>query len=162
MPNVSTWTSTSHNSRWTDDREGASVGMIEINRTPSQRQLRTFGVLLAAFFALVGALAWWRFDAPRTAQWIWIAAGAAVIVYYAIPAVRRLVFLGWIYAALPIGWLISHLVLAGVYYLILTPMGLLTRLLGHDPLRRRLDPEAATYWESRRSGHDPEQYFRQY
>ena len=43
-------------------------------------------------------------------------------------------FLGWMYAAFPIGWTISHLLLLAVYYFVLTPVGLALRLTGRDPV----------------------------
>ena len=51
-------------------------------------------------------------------------------VYAAIPMSRKWIYLGWIYAAFPIGWTVSHLLLAAIYYLIVTPIALAVRLAG--------------------------------
>ena len=47
----------------------------------------------------------------------------------------------------PIGWVVSHLALGIIYYGIFTPVALVFRLMGRDPLNRRLDRQASTYWE---------------
>ena len=53
-------------------------------------------------------------------------------------------------ATTPIGWLLSNGLLAAAYYLLLTPIGMVLRLAGHDALRSRIDREATTYWQPRR------------
>ena len=84
------------------------------------------------------------------------------LVAYAVPPLRRPLYLGWMYVAFPIGWVISHVVLAIVYYLVFTGTGLVMRLLGRDPLQRRFEPDAQTYWVEHRPGEDLARYFRQF
>ena len=66
------------------------------------------------------------------------------------------------YAAFPIGWTVSHAILALLYYGILTPIGLIMRLIGYDPLSRRLRSEDRTYWEEYSPEGDRKRYFRQF
>ena len=83
-------------------------------------------------------------------------------MYYAIRPFRRPIYLGWMYAVFPIGWVISHTVLALTYYLVLTPIGLLMRGLGRDPMERRFDRDGETYWTPHEPSEDPARYFRQF
>ncbi|MHC5009470.1 MAG: SxtJ family membrane protein [Planctomycetota bacterium] len=136
--------------------------MIEINRNPSRRELLVFGLLLGVFLALVGWIAWWRFEAHETATVLWCLAVALPLLHFLVPAVRRPLYLGWMYAAFPIGWFLSHLLLALIYYVILTPIGLFMRLLGRDPMRRRFDRETDSYWVRRSGPSEPARYFRQF
>lgn len=136
--------------------------MIEINKNPSRRELNWFGVLFALFFAIVGAVVMWKFGSVRTAQIIWGVAAVITVVYYALPPVRRLLYLGWMYAAYPIGWTVSHVLLGVIYYLVMTPIGLVMRLAGRDGLEQRIDRSADTYWTEHRPGGDPARYFRQF
>jgi hypothetical protein len=138
------------------------MAIIEINKNPSRRELRWFGVLLALFFAIVGTVARFKWHAPAAALALW---GAGVVVpalYYAVPPVRKTLYLGWVYATFPVGWVVSHAVLAVVFYGVFTPVGLLLRLLGRDSMRRAPDRATATYWVEHRSEPDPTRYFRQY
>jgi hypothetical protein len=52
--------------------------------------------------------------------------------------------------------------MAVVYYMLLTPVGLLLRLCGNDPLRRRLDRQATSYWTPRSQDVPLDRYFRQF
>jgi hypothetical protein len=58
---------------------------------------------------------------------------------------------------------VSHVVLAIVYYLVVTPIGLVMRLVGYDAMKRRFDGEATTYWVHRPdNAADAKSYFRQF
>jgi len=45
---------------------------------------------------------------------------------------------------------------------VLTPIGLIMRALGRDPLQRRFAPDRTTYWAHRTTERDAESYFRQH
>ena len=136
--------------------------MIPINRNPGARDLRTFGVLLVVFTALVGGVALWRTGSMTVPVFIWCAGGFLALVYHLVPALRRPVYVGWMYAAFPIGWTVSHLLMALIYFGVVTPIGLALRAFGRDPLARRFDPAARTYWSRHTPGRDVERYFKQF
>ena len=138
------------------------MALLDINRRPKAKELRWFGVLLAGFVVVAGAFAYWRFEAPAAARVIWVGGASLAAVYAVIPALRRWVYLGWLYAAFPIGWTVSHLLLGATYYLVLTPIGLLVRWTKGDPLGRTLDRSASSYWAERRPVRDVRRYFRQF
>jgi ABC-type uncharacterized transport system permease subunit len=78
------------------------------------------------------------------------------------PGLLRIVYLGMIYATLPIGIVVSYVILAATYYLVLTPIGLVLRLCGYDPMQRRFDREAKTYWVPREEEAKMDHVFRQF
>jgi hypothetical protein len=57
---------------------------------------------------------------------------------------------------------VSSFILSGLYYLLLTPVSLVFRLLGRDALRRQFDPQADSYWVPRETPKDKRSYFRQF
>ncbi len=138
------------------------MSLIEVNRNPSRKDLLWFGAILALFGAALGAVFFRRFHAPEAGRAIWLAGAALTVIYFAIPPVRRWIYLGWVYAAYPIGWTVSHLLLGIVYYLVLTPIGLIMRMAGRDPLERRFEPDRSSYWTEHSPSEDPSRYFRQY
>ena len=91
-----------------------------------------------------------------------IAAGLLIVVYYLVPPLQRPLYRGWMFSVMPIGWIISHLLLSAIYYLLLTPIGLIMKVVGYDPMRRKLEPSQETYWVKRQKSEDPQRYFKQY
>lgn len=138
------------------------MSVIQINHDPSRRQLNQFGGLWLVFLGAFGALAYFKSGNHPLGIGLWVAAVVVPVLGWLVPAFMRLVFLGMSYAAFPIGFVVSHVILAAVYYLVLTPVGLVMRLLGHDPMGRRFDREAATYWIEREPVDDARRYFRQF
>jgi len=139
------------------------MSVVEINRNPTSRQLRQFGWIWMAFVAAFGALAWFKLGNPALARGLWAAAVVVPVLGWVLPSFMRLIFLGMSYLAWPIGFVVSHVVLAGVYYLVLTPIGLLMRLFGYDSMKKTFDREAPSYWVPRAPGGvDPKRHFRQF
>ena len=135
---------------------------FRVNRNPSPRDLRWFGLLLPIFVALVGAIARWQFGAPTAPLGIWSAGGALVVLYWGAPPLRRPILVGWMYAGLPIGWTVSHLMMGVVYFAVVTPIGLLSRLVRSDTLHRRPDRNARSHWIERLRRNGTRRYLRQF
>jgi hypothetical protein len=139
------------------------MGVVQINRNPSPRDLRQFGWIWMAFVAFFGAVVWFKFHNPSLARGLWVAAIVVPPVGWAVPSFMRLVFLGMSYLSWPIGFVVSHVVLAVVYYLVLTPIGLLMRLFGYDSMKKTFDREADSYWVPRSIADvDAKRHFRQF
>ena len=139
------------------------MAVIEINRNPTRRQLNQFGFIWLGFLVLFGAIARFKLDAPNLALGLWVAALVVPVVGWLIPSVMRAVFLGMSYAAWPIGFVVSHVILAIVYYLVFTPIGLAMRIFGYDPMKRGFDESASSYWVTRDpAAAEPKRYFRQF
>ncbi len=139
------------------------MSVVQINRDPTPRELRQFGWIWMAFVTFFGAVAWFKLHNPPLARGLWAAAIVVPLIGWAVPSIMRLVFVGMSFLAWPIGFVVSHVVLAGVYYLVLTPIGLLMRLFGYDSMKKTFDREAASYWVPRSTvGVDAKRHFRQF
>ena len=105
---------------------------------------RNFGLLFAAFFALLAALGLWH----GTTRWpIWLAL-AVVVLLVALAAPRLLAPFNrlWMKFGLLLHAIVSPVVLALMFYGCITPIGFLMRLTGKDPLRLKFEREAESYW----------------
>jgi hypothetical protein len=136
------------------------MSLVRIDKNPSGRQLLVFGAAWLAFFGAAGLLSWHRGRTVPAA--ILLAVAAAVPLAGAFSRrIPRLAYVGLSYATYPVGFLASYVVLAGVYFLVLTPIGLVMRLAGKDPLHRKFDPGAQSYWSARDEKRTVESYFKQ-
>ena len=138
------------------------MALLEINRNPSRRDLAWFGAILFVFFIVIGGVIGRALGSDVTRNVLWGAGALLGLAYYAVPGLRRPMFVGWMYAAYPLGFVVSHVLLGLVYFGVVTPIGLLMRAVGHDPMTRRLDRSAPTYWVEREQVSDVKRYFRQF
>ena len=137
--------------------------MIERNDDPSDRELRQFAAIWLPLACAVVAAAVYSWTRSGTIAAIVLAVGALLgAVGFVRIAFARPIFLVWIYAAYPIGWVISHLLMAAIFYLVITPIGIVMRIVGYDPLQRRMDRSAKTYWQAVQQTEDKSRYFQQF
>jgi hypothetical protein len=139
------------------------MSLIKLNTNPSRRELRQFaGIWLPASMALLAWIAESKYDSPRVAIGMLCVAGVLAVLGLVWPAVARMVWIVWMMAVFPIGWIVSHLLLAAIYYLCITPIGLMLRICGVDPMHRKFDRTATTYWIPREPNTDKTSYFKQF
>lgn len=107
--------------------------------------LRRFALTTAAIVAaLFGVLLPWLagFGWPL---WPWALALLLALWGLIRPASLRPVYRGWMRFGLLASRIMTPLVLGLVFFLLFLPIGLVMRLAGHDPMRRKLNPRAKTY-----------------
>jgi len=139
------------------------MGLIEVRTDFTDREMRQFaGIWLPTFALFVGFILWNKLQLPAVALTVWGVTLAISLVGLLKPKAIRPILLGWMFAAFPIGWVVSHVMLALIYYGCMTPIGLFMRLIGRDPLSRKLDRSAETYWVVREPTIDKKRYFRQF
>jgi hypothetical protein len=127
---------------------------------PSVKMLRQFAVLCLIVFGTVGALSLWRGRATTLVIAL-VASGAAVgLVGLVRPAAIRWIYSGWMIAVFPIGWTVSRLMLAALFYLVFTPVALVFRLIRRDALRLRHEGVASD-WAPKPEVTSVDRYFRQ-
>ena len=109
---------------------------------------RGFGLVMAAA-ALIIAL--WPLAAGGSVRW-WLAAIAVCFAGLAIFAPRLLAPLNkiWFRFGLMLGAVVAPVVMALLFFLVVTPTGMIIRALGKDPLRQKSDRSVATYWITRK------------
>jgi len=136
--------------------------MIDINFHPSRQELRTFGLAFLVACGLGGALLAWRFGLGAPSVVLWVLAPIGGLLALVAPRTLRPLYIVLTLLAWPIGMVVGTVLLAVVYYLVITPLGGIFRLLGKDPMTRRFDRQAATYWIERQQAPGVERYFRQF
>ncbi len=108
---------------------------------------RNFGLTFAAVFVLIGAVKLWSGTASAP---YWLAAAACFLIL-AFWAPSRLAPLNrlWLKLGLLLYRVVNPLVMALLFFLVVTPMGLVMRLIGKRPLRLAFDPASPSYWMTR-------------
>ena len=130
--------------------------LVSLQLRPSDRQLRQFGWIAAAALPALAFL-WDRGLLPL------LALGVVSLLFALVwPAGNRPLFIAMSLVSYPIGFVVSHVALAIFFFGILTPVGLLFRLLGRDPLARRFEPDRPSYWVELPKITSKKDYFKQF
>ena len=115
-----------------------------MQRPVERRQLRSFGLLVGGLF---GVLGFWPVVLRGEGARLWALILAALLVIPAVlfPASLRPAHRVWMAIGEALGWINTRIILGLVFYGVMTPMGLVMRLLGRDRMHRRLEPTADSY-----------------
>jgi hypothetical protein len=109
---------------------------------------RSFGVTFAAIFLVVALLPLWRGAPPR----LWLLAASALCALVALvhPRVLAPANRAWLRLGLLMHRIVNPVVMAVLFYAVVTPFGRVMRLFRVTFVRRlRPDPGASTYWITR-------------
>lgn len=108
---------------------------------------QAFGYVFAVVFALIGFFPLVRLDAPR---WWSLAIAAGFVVFAAlVPHVLHPLNRAWLAFGRLLHRIVSPLVMGAIFFLAVTPTGLIMRLRGRDLLSLRRRPDLASYWIER-------------
>ena len=104
---------------------------------PSWRAEKEFGLVVGGVFALLGS--WWLYRGRfLTAAYVLTISGAILILFGVIaPRVLVIPRKLWMKLAEAMAYVSSRIILAIVFFFVLTPIGLVKRAMGWDPLQRR-------------------------
>lgn len=138
------------------------LNLSDINFRPESRILRQFA---AAWLVVLGGAGTWKLltRTPTTGNYVLAIAGLAIgLMGLAAPKLIRPIYAGAMLAAFPIGFVVSRVLLAAVYFLVMTPIGAAMRIGRRDRLRIGRPKQGDTYWVARTQQDDMSRYLRQY
>ena len=116
------------------------------NIKTSNKDFRSFGIIIGIILIMVAGLLFYYEETSY--QIVIVLAGIFIGFGITIPILLKPVYLIWMTFAIILGWVMTRVILSIVFYLIITPIGLITRLLGEDFLglkRSNLD----SFWNNR-------------
>ena len=111
----------------------------------ANKEKRDIRIVFLIFSAIFGVLAWRHYPSIESYVLIGLALVLLPIVAF-VPIILRPVFKLWLKIAHAVGWFNTQILLSIVFILIFIPIGLIMRLLGKDPMKRKMQ-EKGTYWE---------------
>lgn len=112
----------------------------------THQSLRSFGLIMASILALVFGLA-----VPLIAQkgipaWPWIISMTFLLPSIFRPQILKHVYLFWMKLGLILGWVNTRIILSIIFYVLITPIGLLMRICGYNALHPKFDKSATSYF----------------
>ncbi len=109
--------------------------------------LRKFGLTMGVALAIFGGLFFWRDRA--IAPYLFILAAAFLLLATLAPRVLKPVQNVWMTLAIVLGWVMTRLLLIIVFFIGVTPIAFIARVVGKRFLNLRFEPDRKSYWEKR-------------
>jgi len=122
--------------------------LSEIGKIKSDKKsLREFGLTVGGILVILGIIALLRHKGSYPYLLI---PGAALVIFGLVFPVALLPFQkAWMAFAVVIGYFMSRVILTVLFYAVITPIGVVTRLFGKDMLDERIEKLRASYWKER-------------
>ena len=145
--------------------------MVEINFHPDERTLRQFGWIALGGFGLLALCAWSHWlvfrhlsdSAREPVAFALLGLGVLSAAFSLLfPKANAPLFVALSVVAFPIGFVLSYVIMATLFYVVIAPVGFALRLIGKDPMDRRFLPDAPTYWLPARPARAKSDYFKQF
>lgn len=125
-----------------------------------QQSDRVFGFTFAGLFFLITTVGWIFFD--RLPYWALVAAIVFTLLASAVPSVLMPLNRLWHRIGPKVASINNVIILGVVFYLFITPIGLIMRLFGRDPMHRSTKEKVATYWTAVQRQADSESFSDQF
>lgn len=139
------------------------MALVSLNLKPSTKQLRDFGDIALCMCNVIGILLLWLNKVSIKVFIVFCVIGLVMYILSRISTVLiKPLYQGLMIVTFPIGWIISHLMMGLFYYGIVTLIAVIFKIIGRDPLCRKYDSEAETYWIPYKQSRSPKHYFHQF
>ena len=129
----------------------------------SNKEIRKFGLVIAFALGAIGIFVYFMsgsFDVP---QWLWVIGLLFLIFGFIFPSILGPVYRIWMFIAYFIGGIVSRIILTILFYLVITPTGLILKLFGKDVLDKKFEKNRESYWVKKDlTGITKDQYKKMY
>lgn len=136
--------------------------LADLNINLDVKMLREFGIFSLFGFGLIGCVMGFKWDLWQVGYTLWGLGGVSFALAFVQPKLLKPLFIALMVVAFPIGFVISNVILAALFYGLFTPIALVFKMVGRDALNRRIEPDATSYWASRDEENSVSQRFKQY
>tara|TARA_Y100000591_G_C21713828_1_gene635003 strand:+ start:24 stop:434 length:411 start_codon:yes stop_codon:yes gene_type:complete len=121
----------------------------EIKNIPnSNRHIRNFGITMGIILFFTSGLL--MYSDKESYQLIAIIASTFIGIGFILPILLKPIYFVWMIFAAILGWVMTRVILSIVFYLIMTPIGLITRIIGEDFLSLK-NISSNSFWNNRDS-----------
>lgn len=132
---------------------------IKSSNLPSNR---TFGLLFIGVFAILGAYGLWRGWSTELVKAFFIVSALLLVVTLLVPKLLTPFNKAWYQLGLLMGKVVSPIVLGVIFFIIITPVAIVTKLAGRDALKLRKQNVDSHWIDRKPPGPEPESFKEQF
>ena len=117
------------------------------NISNTKSDFRKFGITIGIFLLIVAGFLFWK--GSETFQILLISGLVLCVFGFAVPIILKPIYWAWMTFATILGWIMTRVILSLLFYIVITPIGVLSRLFGKKFLDIKWDKSKDTYWNFR-------------
>ena len=122
-----------------------------------KKDLRSFGVMIGIIFLLIAGFLFYK--EKESFQIFLYVAGAFIGFGLIIPIILKPIYIVWMTFAVVLGWFMTRFILSLLFYVIITPIGVVLRIFGKDFLEIKKQSVQGSYWNQRDSNLEKNQNY---
>lgn len=119
--------------------------MLDKIETLDRKGLRKFGLTTGAIVAGLFGLVIPLLFTHHIVLWPWYIAAVLSGVAILLPNALNPVYMVWMRFGQVLGWINTRIILGVLFYVIFTPVAIILKLLGKDPMQRKIVQEKQSY-----------------
>ena len=120
----------------------------EIKNIKSEKSdLRKFGITIGVILLIIAGFLFW--SEKESLQILFTFGAVLLILGFTIPVILKPIYWVWMIFATILGWIMTRVILSLLFYLIVTPIGLVARLFGKQFIELKWDKSEGSYWNYR-------------
>ena len=127
------------------------------NIKTGKKDIRDFGITIGIIFLIVAGFLFYK-ENDSFQLFIYIAA-SFMSLGFLVPIILKPIYLVWMIFAVILGWFMTRFILSLLFYLVITPIGLVLRIMGKDLLELRKEEIQDSYWNMRESEKEQNQNY---
>ena len=123
------------------------------------KDLKYFGMTIAIILLAIAGLLFYKDE--QLYQIFIVLGGTLFIIGLILPVLLKPFYFTWMSFAIILGWIMTRLILSFLFYFIISPIGITSRVFGKDFLKLKKLNNKKSYWNQRDKKIDNQQYFEQ-
>jgi carbamoyltransferase len=131
--------------------------IMDKSKFKDRKEWRKFGIGLSIILIMLGTIQW--IMGKSLFPMVYLTAGIVLVSAFLFPVILKPLFILFSYIGLVLGWVMTRVILSAFFFLVLTPIGLLSRLVGKRYLQMGFGTAETTYWKTHQEKTASKQYF---
>jgi hypothetical protein len=131
------------------------------NIKSDKSEIRKFGLTIGVFLMVIAGFLFWR--GKESFEILLVSGFVLFVLGLVIPVVLKPIYWIWMILAVILGWIMTRVILSLLFYIVITPIGIFSRLFGSKFLDLKWEKSKDSYWNTRTTKQrNNEEYERQF
>ena len=117
------------------------------NIKTKKKDIQSFGITIGIIFLIIAGFLFYK--EKEAFQLLLYLASSFICLSFLFPGILKPIYLVWMIFAVILGWFMTRLILSLLFFLVVTPIALVLKLVGKDLLELKKQEVRGSYWNKR-------------